>query len=307
MVAVATLKKDGMFFVLGLLVGIFTFSETIDRIFNDFWNSSFMGRFTLPELFGLPTGVVVFAIVVVALLLLWGAEAIEKMMGGEKPKKEDRKYKLAGVAVLVAVALAVVFIGQPTVVGKWEQIAAEKQPLLDNRDVYVHPVEVLDYIANDRVDVMLLDVRDEADYNLFHVGDTQRVSLNDLSTLAQQDLVQRPANTLFVVMSNDEARATDAWKILEAESVSNVYILEGGVNNWLDVFNVEPPASGGVAVAMAPSPNPAAVPDTDTLRYNFPAALGAQYPAAYPEPHEFEDIEYTPKVVLEIKQATGGG
>lgn len=296
-----------MFFLLGLLVGIFTFSETIDKIFNDFWNSSFMGRFTLPELLGLPTGVVVFAIVVVAILLFWGAETVEAMMGGEKPKKEHRKYKMAGVAVLVAIALAVVFVGQPTVVDKWEQIAAEKLPLLDNRDVYVHPAEVLNYIANDRVDVFMVDVRNEADYNLFHVGDAQRVSLKDLPTLAQQDLVQRPSNTLFVVMSNDEARATDAWKVLEAESVSNVYILEGGVNNWLDVFNVEPPASEGVAVAMVPSPNPAAVPDTDTLRYNFSAALGAQYPAAYPEPHEFEDIEYTPKVVMAIKQATGGG
>ena len=42
------------------------------------------------------------------------------------------------------------------------------------------------------------------------------------------------ANTLFVTISNDEAAATEAWKILKAESVQNVYILEGGVNRWLD-------------------------------------------------------------------------
>jgi 3-mercaptopyruvate sulfurtransferase SseA len=34
-------------------------------------------------------------------------------------------------------------------------------------------------------------------------------------------------------MSNDEAAATEAWKVLVAESVQNIYILEGGVNNWL--------------------------------------------------------------------------
>ncbi|RMH00047.1 MAG: rhodanese-like domain-containing protein [Chloroflexi bacterium] len=294
-----------MFFVLGLFAGIFVFGETIDSLLSDFWNSSYMGRFTLPELFSVPTGYVVLAIVVVAIFLFWGAEKVEAMMGGEKPKKSQTKYKLAGAGVLIAAALAVVIIGQPTPQDRWEWIAAEKQPLLENRAVYIHPAELLDYIYNDRVDVVMLDVRDETDYNLFHIEDARRVSLDELPQLSEE-LLQKPANTLFVVMSNGETRATEAWKILVAESLTNVYILEGGINNWLATFNIEPDEEG-VAVAMAPVPVTPPPPGDEVLHYKFPAALGAQYPAAYPDPHEFEDIEYTPKVKLEIKQATGGG
>jgi len=54
---------------------------------SDFWNSSYIGRFTLPELFGLPVGVVVLAIVAMAVILFWVVEKVEVMMGGEKPNK----------------------------------------------------------------------------------------------------------------------------------------------------------------------------------------------------------------------------
>ena len=84
LVAAATLKKDGIFFVLGVMFGIFLFGETIDR-FAIFWNSSYMGRFTLPELFGLPTGVVVVGVVVMALVMFWGAEKLEQRFGDTDP------------------------------------------------------------------------------------------------------------------------------------------------------------------------------------------------------------------------------
>ena len=62
LVAFATLKIDGLFFALGVLTGIFLFGETVG-LFDIFWNSSYLGGFTLPELFGLKTGIVVLQIV----------------------------------------------------------------------------------------------------------------------------------------------------------------------------------------------------------------------------------------------------
>ena len=67
LVAMATGKVDGVFFVIGVLTGIFLFGETVSQ-FAVFFESSFMGRFTLPELFGLSYGSVVLAIVVVAVV-----------------------------------------------------------------------------------------------------------------------------------------------------------------------------------------------------------------------------------------------
>jgi hypothetical protein len=78
--------------------------------------------------------------------------------------------------------------------------------------------------------------------------------------------------------------------------VSNVYILAGGVNGWLDVFAAEDERIQPVE-QTAP----------DTLRYAFAAALGEAFPAADPAPGEFE-LEYPTKIKLELKRGpTGGG
>ena len=81
----------------------------------------------------------------------------------------------------------------------------------------------------------MLDVRSEGDYNMFHILDAEHVPADEIPDMLD-DFIQEPANTVFVVMSNDETAATEAWKIMVAESVPNVYILSGGINGWLDTF-----------------------------------------------------------------------
>ncbi len=83
LVSMATLKVDGIFFVLGALIGVFAFGETVDS-YHEFWFSSHFGRLTLPELFGLDTGIVVVAVVLMALFMFWGADKIRAMMHGKE-------------------------------------------------------------------------------------------------------------------------------------------------------------------------------------------------------------------------------
>lgn len=71
LVAMATFKLDGLFYVLGALTGIFLFGETVG-LYEDWWNSSYYGRLTLMDVFNLPTGVVVVMIVLMALFMFWG-------------------------------------------------------------------------------------------------------------------------------------------------------------------------------------------------------------------------------------------
>ncbi len=83
LVAVATLKIDGLFFFIGSALGVFLFGETVNQ-YASFFHSSFMGRFTLPELFGLPTGTVVFLVILMALFMFWGAEKLEGIFGDQE-------------------------------------------------------------------------------------------------------------------------------------------------------------------------------------------------------------------------------
>ena len=293
LVAAATLKKDGIFFVLGVLTGVFLFGETV-QYFAGFWNSSYMGRYTLPELFGLPTGVVVVGVVVVALLMFWAGEKLEAKYGdaGAKPAP---KWRYGAAAAVFLGAAAVLLLGQPTIAERWAAIASQKNVLLQERAVQIHPGELLDTIHDPKIKVVMLDVRDEVDYNLFHILDARHIPLEELPDHIEEFHFE-PANTVFVTMSNDETAATEAWKILQAASVPNVYILEGGINNWIATFGDDELTKNFNAGA-----------GDDELRYIFDVAIGDRYDAAEPDPHASELI-YTPKIKLELKRApTSGG
>jgi rhodanese-related sulfurtransferase len=292
LVAAATLKKDGIMFVLGVLAGIFLFGETIDN-FAIFWNSSYMGRFTLPELFGLPTGVVVGGVVIMALTMFWAAEKLEQRFGDKDPA-DYPKWRYAAAITLLIGAFAVMLIGQPTLMDRWESIAEEKNISLEDRQVQIHPGELLDKLHDTQLSVIMLDVRDEVDYNLFHILDSRHVPVEEIPSIIEE-LHMEPANTLFVTMSNDEAKATEAWKILQAESIPNAYILEGGINNWLATFG-EDDLTKNYNVGAG----------SDELCYIFDSAVGSRNLAAEPDPHAYE-IEYIPKVIMELKRAPSSG
>ncbi|MCA9918328.1 MAG: rhodanese-like domain-containing protein, partial [Anaerolineales bacterium] len=294
LVAAATLKLDGIFFVLGVFFGILLFGETVGG-FSEYWNSSYMGRYTLMDWLGLPTGTVVLLVVLMALFMFWGAEKLEQYFGG-KDAADEPKWRIGAGGALALAAVGLIIIGQPTTLDRWNRIAGEKTAVLDERSVQVHPAEMLEHIHDPKLNVILLDVRNEADYNQFHILDAEHVPLEALPTIVPE-LHMEPANTVFFVISNDEAAATAAWKTLQAESVPNAYILEGGINNWLALF-----ANDEFLAA-----NPPVDHGDDQLGYDFSVALGSRQFPAEPDPHQYE-FAYTPKVVLQLKRAvTSGG
>ena len=294
LVSAAVLKLDGIFFALGAFFGIFLFGETVG-LYEGFWNSSYLGRFTLMEWLNLPTGVVVLLVVLMALFMFWGSEILEKVVGKKDISKEP-KWRYAAAATIIVVAIATIIIGQPSNADRWNKLELTEGVRLDNREVQIHPGELLTITHDTSLNIIMLDVRDEADFNLFHIQDARHVPAGDVVALAPT-LLEEPANTVIVVMSNDEAAATSAWQQLKAESVPSVYILEGGVNGWLATFA---PAEFKTEAVLANV-------GEDELAYGFAAALGDRYDFAEPDPHNYEELLFTPKVKLEIKRGASGG
>ncbi len=128
LVAVATAKIDGIFFSLGVLFGIFVFGETIDN-FTEFFNSSFLGRFTLQDWFGVDAGWVVLGVVLMAIFMFWGSEKLEDAIGGMNNKTAP-KLRIVGAGILILIAVVTIIIGQPTSADKWDMISDEKESLL---------------------------------------------------------------------------------------------------------------------------------------------------------------------------------
>lgn len=313
LVAAVTGKIDGMFFVAGGLFGIFLFGET-ERYFDYWWNhAGSLGRLTLMDVFGLPAGVVVTLVVFMALFMFWGSEQLERIFGGRDLKAEPR-LRVWGAAALAGVAVLTIFIGTPSLQRRYEAARLNRtvtegletksvlftaDELLMQRLVQISPAELFHSLYDQGLTITLLDVRPEADFNLYHLRGAQRVDLASINDLAKDLIAAYTPNRVIVLMSNDEQHATEAWKALVANSVSNVYLLEGGINAWIAAFGETDPE-------ITPLMAAAALPE-ESLRFVFPAALGDRYQSCRPSLQKYEHLEYEPKIQLQLKRDKSGG
>ena len=291
-VGAATGKIDAFFYIAGILTGVVIFGETFSFV-EQFYSAGDMGRFIIPDWLGVPTGVVVFVVAVVAVFLILGAEQLERIANGvSRAEFKASRWRFAGAGVLALGAFGGMLVGEPPDDAPWHPVAGAQDPVLVARKVQIHPAELRSLYYNPLVNLVMLDVRDELDYNLFHIKDATRVPPAELVAHVPEMLAM-PEQTVFVLMGNDEARAIAMWKQLVSREVRNIYILEGGVNNWLAVY--------GEGLSMG-----AGAPGDETLRYQFAAALGDATPTAVPSQHD-DGIEFTPKVQMVKKAPTGGG
>ena len=302
----STGKIDGVFFMLGGFVGAFLFGETHKYFENWYNNAGYYGRVTLDQVFNLPVGVIVLMVVFMALFMFWGAEQLERIVGKKDMSKEP-KIRLAGAGLLAVAAVAVLFLGTPSSETKYKRLTFERDmegqkvqytadEMLEFRQAQIHPGELLATLADDRLITSIIDVRPETDYNLFHVVNSVNIPAAEINTAIPSLLADQTSNKVHVVVSNDEANATAVWRILVAEAVPNVYILEGGINNWIAVFGQDEDGIRPLATDME-----------EELGFTFPAALGDRYECANPSPLREWELEFTPKIQLQLKRDKSGG
>lgn len=277
-VAASTLKIDGALFLLGALVGVWLFGETVGS-YETFFLSSNMGRFTLPDWLGLPTGVTLVLVVLMALAMFWMGELAEAHWGAGKPWSEidlrPRGGKALAAGGLALASVVVALIGQPTPARKFELLGEAVRKPVEERAIFVHPAEVVALRQDINVQVAVLDLRDEHDFNLFHLGGSRRVDPRALLTPAGlKPILEAPSSTVTFLVGNGEGSALAAWKSLKALGASNLYVIEGGMNGWLEKY---------AAPACVASPDPHADAAREALAWRFGYATGDALPAAWPE------------------------
>jgi rhodanese-related sulfurtransferase len=276
-VAASTLKVDGIFFLLGALGGVWLFGETVGS-FQGFWLSSYMGRFTLPEWLGLPLGVTVLLVVVMAMALFWAGDLAQQHFGQKRPWAEVVKAPGMGWQVLagalVGASLFLAVRGQPDPEAKFARMGPAVARALAEREVFVDPAEVVALRKDVGVQVTILDLREERDFNLFHVGGARRATLPELESPERLKLlVDQPPTTVTFLVGNGEAEAQKAWRRLTALGVPNLYLIEGGVNLWLERYPVDACVAERVSKADG----------KDEPAWRFLFATGSTQRASWPE------------------------
>lgn len=307
-VSASTLKIDGIVFVFGVVFGSFLFGESLPA-FKYFSNSTYMGKFMLPELFGLSTGAVVLLVVLVALAMFYGAEISEKVFGkGILFKDVDPvpdikgagRQKFIAAMLLIILALITFLKGQPGLEARWSWIKEEELAKIGKRDVFIHPGEMLDTMNQPLLYKTILDVRSEGDYRKFHLQDARSVkpkSVEDGSLVRM--INNRPSNNVNILVSNDEKAAVDAYKKLRAQGVINLYILSGGINRWLALF----PLNRKIAVKNGDETE-------DSLKFDFKREVGELMTQSNPAGqmhYKKKKFVYKKKIKIKVKKALTGG
>ncbi len=249
-VSAATGRVDGMVYVAGMFFGVMGFAE-VYRYMLGFVHMTSMGQITLAKLWDLPYGLLVFAVVIMALGSFVVAEWAEKKFGGMKPDPQGwlsvRPWRVTPVRVLALGLLAAGFVaflaGNPY---RGNHVTIDTKGLALRAGTgadTIQPTDLADWIIQDRNDYTLADLRAAKDFDAYHIPGAENLPM---ATLSANSFA---LNQKIVLYSNDSTQAAKALFLLEAQGFKSVYLLNGGVEGWRDtvLFPVKSPGMDAAA------------------------------------------------------------
>ena len=127
---------------------------------------------------------------------------------------------------------------------------------------YFSPDQIADMIINEDPSLLLIDVRAQDEYESFHLPGAVNIPLSDmLSDDWQAYLNQDVRHNVFY--SNGTVKANEAWMITMQLGYKNNYVLQGGLNYWVETI-------------MNPEAPPSTSPDEEIAKYNFRKGAGME-------------------------------
>lgn len=146
-------------------------------------------------------------------------------------KRSPEYQKVLAVAALVLGAFALL-AGSPRVQSNARIDVAGLARTIENEDDHVTAVELAQWIRSQRQDLRVIDVRDSASFDAYHIPRAERIALDDLVT------TQFSRDETLVLYSDGGAHAAQGWVLLRAMGHKRVYFLRGGLDEWLaDIMN----------------------------------------------------------------------
>ncbi|HEX6575456.1 MAG TPA: rhodanese-like domain-containing protein [Gemmatimonadaceae bacterium] len=146
----------------------------------------------------------------------------------------SRAVRALGIGAIALGALAII-AGSPRKPVAPLDVATLAREVSDEAD-HVTAVELARWIRDRKAGLRVIDIRDSADFDQFHIPSAERLSL--------EQLVSAPMGKgeTIVLYSGGGAHAAQGWVFLRSRGLSNVYFLRGGVDEWLEeVMNPQLP------------------------------------------------------------------
>lgn len=142
--------------------------------------------------------------------------------------------KNIGFGVLILLGLIMAFV--PANQAKTSKIATEDLiAQLQESSIYVQADELAHWIIDKNPAYQLVDIRSDKDYANYHIPNNIHIPFSKLQS--DEAAGQLDGEKMIVLASNGNTRAGQAWILLKQMGYEEVYILAGGLNNWVHVFN----------------------------------------------------------------------
>ncbi|MDA3865524.1 MAG: rhodanese-like domain-containing protein [Salinivirgaceae bacterium] len=226
-------KIDAMVFVAGLFLGIFVYGEFFS-VFEGLFSGRYFDRETIFSLVGLSKGAFVFWLIVAALLAFAVAGYLESTVPEDRWQLNSVNYKGYGLEVILLLVVAFMILLLPKPINSYDEMdddALFKQAV--SKEHYVNTDELAFKMVNEVDDIQIVDVRDAESYSRFHLPGSINIQYQEVITPGWKNTLDKEfEKTIFV--SNGGILADKAWLLSTRLGYHNVYVLHGGLNQFVD-------------------------------------------------------------------------
>jgi uncharacterized protein len=217
-VAAASGRLDGLAVIGGIFVGILAFNAAFEFI-QPVFSATSLGRITLAQLAGVPAGVVISLITAIAIggFIVFGRVRRENHVTGGRAV---RTRVLLATGTTLALAALVFDSNSPA------EASSPAATVLSERD-YISAIELGERMALGDKTLRVIDLRDEAEYEQFHIPGATRSSIEDLAT------APLATDATLVVYDYTGVSAVKAQALLRRRGHSSVLVLREGLYEWI--------------------------------------------------------------------------
>lgn len=107
---------------------------------------------------------------------------------------------------------------------------------------FVSPDELAEKIIQKDPSIQLVDVRNPREFELFNLPGAINIPLQDILSEQYTDMLNQ-GTKMNIFYSNGSTEANEAWLLTRQLGYPNNYVLQGGLNYWMEtIFNPEKPA-----------------------------------------------------------------
>jgi rhodanese-related sulfurtransferase len=174
-----------------------------------------------------------------------------------------KKLSIKQIGVIIAILLGIILAFSPVEIkSKNDTNFDDLAEAINSRTDHITAEQLGQLIIDKDPDFQVIDLRDEAEYNKFHIPSAINLPLPTL--FASENLQYIDPDKLVVLYTNGGTHAAQAWVLLQQMGYSNTTVLLGGLNYWVDVYSNPTPPEGVYA-------------DSEIFNYQFKVSAGNHF------------------------------